>query len=374
MLSQLSTDITKDLDAVVKKEYGIYFTPPTIVTQAICDVSPFMNEINDILEPSCGSGEFLLQLPSDKNIVAIELNKTICETIKDTFDATCGDFLEHDDEYDLIIGNPPFHVINRDAVPTEYLPFIIGRPNLFIVFMLHAMKLLRSNGILSFVLPLNFTNSLWYEHIRLHIRDHYTVINITQFDSPDFIDTKQNVILLTVRKEPGDNEGYFFKSAIGTKDNIAQLKTITRNSCTIESLGGHTVSVGSVVWNNERDLLTDDPGATRLVYSGDIVGNTLSLTKYKSKKNYIDKPGFDENALIVNRGYGSGTYKFKYCRVDGTYLFENHLLVIRGTKLGVIMKSFEDPRTQRFVDLYFGNNAMTATELFTIFPIFLRRL
>ena len=36
-----------------------------------------------------------------------------------------------------------------------------------------------------------------------------------------------------------------------------------------------------------------------------------------------------------------------------------------------IIQSFENPKTQLFIDLFLGNNGLSKTELETIFPIYL---
>ena len=84
----------------------------------------------------------------------------------------------------------------------------------------------------------------------------------------------------------------------------------------------------------------------------------------------------------MNRGYGVGNYKFDYCLidVDYNYLVENHLICIKYTKnidkkelkilYNKILKSFDNKRTQEFIKLYFGNNAINTTELCEILPIY----
>ena len=78
-----------------------------------------------------------------------------------------------------------------------------------------------------------------------------------------------------------------------------------------------------------------------------------------------------------------GKYKFNYCLIEGKsdYLVENHLICIKYTKIisneklhilyRKIMKSFECKKTQEFINLYFGNNAINTTELREILPIYL---
>jgi hypothetical protein len=149
---------------------------------------------------------------------------------------------------------------------------------------------------------------------------------------------------------------------------------------------GFRVNVGKVVWNEVKNLLTDDTDQTLLVYSSDITDNKLAIKAYKNpdKKNYINKPGKTDLLLVVNRGYGTGKYKFSYCLLDTDepYLVENHLICISSVepdisrenlheKYQLIVKSLENKKTQQFIDLYFSNNAINTSELENILPIYL---
>ena len=136
--------------------------------------------------------------------------------------------------------------------------------------------------------------------------------------------------------------------------------------------------------SKKKSILTDDETKTRLIYSTDIVNNTLGKKTYTSedKKNYINKPGKKEVMLVMNRGYGVSTYKFNYCLInlDHEYLIENHLICIRDDKsrskdellnlYKKIIKSLEDSRTKDFINIYCSNNALNTTELNNIVPIF----
>ena len=149
---------------------------------------------------------------------------------------------------------------------------------------------------------------------------------------------------------------------------------------------GFRVNVGKVVWNEVKNLLTDDTDQTLLVYSSDITDNKLAIKAYKNpdKKNYINKPGKTDLLLVVNRGYGKGKYKFSYCLLDTDqpYLVENHLICISSVetdisrenlheKYQLIVKSLENKKTQQFIELYFSNNAINTSELENILPIYL---
>ena len=86
--------------------------------------------------------------------------------------------------------------------------------------------------------------------------------------------------------------------------------------------------------------------------------------------------------MILNRGYGVGNYIFNYCILDGNmkYLTENHLICIEYKKkltksklmelFNKIAESFENEKTKKFINLYFGNSAINTTELAHILPIY----
>ena len=166
-------------------------------------------------------------------------------------------------------------------------------------------------------------------------------------------------------------------------EKLDTIYTLLHESKTLDELG-FVVNVGKVVWNQKKDILTDDSTKTRLIYSSDIVKNKLSIKYYSNplKKNYIDMDGYTNPTLVINRGYGKGAYKFSYAiiDVDFQYQVENHLIEIKCNedlnrsqliaKYKKIVKSLNESRTTEFVNIYFGNNAINTTELAHILPIY----
>ena len=405
--SSLSKELTRNLSSTIKKENGIYFTPPLCVNSNINLLKPYMSEIKTILEPSCGSGEFITSLKSsfsqEVSITGIEYNETIYNSILQ-LNAHNVSIIKQDyltfapsSKYDLIIGNPPFYVMKKDSVDKKYHPYFDGRPNIFILFIIKSLEHLNENGILSFILPKNFLNCLYYDKTRNYISKNFQILHIIERDDK-FIDTQQETITLIIRKlgvkTVIDNKKYvlsihsytIFVLEDNMNMNMNNIVKLYENSKTLGELG-FTVSVGNVVWNQCKDILTNDVTKTRLIYCSDIVDNKLSIKAYKNgdKKNYIDKPGTTRPMIVINRGYGVGEYKFNYCLINETmsYLVENHLICIEynnesknidKTELikmyEKVIKSLKDERTQEFIKLYFGNNAINTTELNYILPIY----
>ena len=215
-------------------------------------------------------------------------------------------------------------------------------------------------------------------------------MDIIEYDD-NYIETKQDTIILILQNQKPTNNNIPYTITIseytifGTQDNINLMKKLYNNSKTLFDLN-FNVNVGNIVWNQCKNDLTDDNTKTRLIYSSDITNNKVSIKNYsnKEKKNYINKKGGNTPLLVINRGYGVGSYKFNYCIINENdninYLVENHLICIKYieslskeeliNKYKQIINSFKNKKTTEFINIYFGNNAMNTTELCKILPIY----
>ena len=167
------------------------------------------------------------------------------------------------------------------------------------------------------------------------------------------------------------------------KANKVNIEKLYKNSKSLLELG-FKVSVGTIVWNQCKEILTHDDTKTRLIYSSNIENNMLVTKTYKNaaKKGFINKPGITRPMIVINRGYGVGEYNFNYCLIDEEkeYLVENHLICIECKSVmprdqliieyKKILLSLNDERTTNFIKNYFGNNAINTTELNNILPIY----
>jgi adenine-specific DNA-methyltransferase len=401
--SYFSKNITQQFTQNEKKSDGIFFTPPNIITNIIERIKLIPDFlVRSILEPSCGSGEFFHYLNNNFeniDITGIEKNTRIYEQIQHKFIENNNisifhrDFLQWDlineNKFDLIIGNPPYFVVSKSEVDESFYDLIDGRPNIFVLFLIHALQKLQDNGVLAFVLPLNFINCIYYSKIRKHIYENFAIIDILECNDDNFMDTKQDTIVFILQKKLDKSENNRFALlknndiVFNTPSKIDLISNLYHGAVSLYSIG-FDVKVGTVVWNQCKDILTDDDTKTRLIYSGDIKNNSLDLVNYKdsSKKNYIMKDGHTGPMLLLNRGYGKGKYTFSYCLVDmdTPYLIENHVISIRfrGSisreqlleKYNKVIQSFCNEKTKTFVELYFGNNAINTTELKHVLPIY----
>lgn len=408
--SPLTIEITNLLSKSDKKKQGIFITPKTIIENMVQEVLVYTEQkqlqIQRILEPSCGTCEIVSVLNNsfiNTSITGIELNSMIFEKIKNidfgisnSIELIKADFTTYSTEnkYDLIIANPPYVVCEKSKVPTIYKPLCIGRPNLFCIFIIHSLYLLKENGLAAFIIPKSFLNSYYYSLVRNYIKSCCSIVKIMDFDN-EFIDTDQSTMGIILHKQIDDtsissslllcdysiklNDNFIFTT------NKQQLEELFAGSTTLEKMG-LSVKTGNIVWNEKKDILTSDTSKTLLLYNSNITkDNTVKIMEFKNneKKQYIDIEGSIEPVIAVNRGNGNADYKLNYALVNTNtpFICENHLNVIYSKTIkdkkvmlktyNTIVESFKNPKTLLFIKLFCGNNALSKTELESIFPIYI---
>lgn len=404
--SQLSLTVTKELTKKEKKDYGIFITPKVIIEKLTNSVIKIANDnniiIKDILEPSCGTCEFVNYIDAilnDVKIDAVEYNFNIFKRLKNLkfkndVNLINNNFIKFDNNinYSLIIGNPPYFVCKKEDVPQEYKEYISGRPNIFGLFILHSLSLLKNDGLLAFIVPKSFLNSIYYSNIRNYIKKTCEIMEIIDFElDNEFIDTEQATFGLILKKNNTNNEdtcdckySMNINGDFVFTTNYDELKSVFEGSTTLIKMGLR-VRTGNIVWNEHKEKLTNDSDETLLIYNTNITkNNELEIKTFKNdeKKQYIKLDGRIDTVMVVNRGNGNSKYKLNYAIIDKKiYLIENHLNEIYASSsikkdelinlFNKISQSFKNPKTQKFIDLFLGNNGLSKTELETIFPIYL---
>ena len=398
--STLTIDITASLSKTEKKADGIFITPRVIIKKLFDEIMVFIDKTVSIkiLEPSCGTCEIVNYCDEQfvqPEIHAIEKNNKLFAGIsgiqfKHPVKLFNQDFLAYEPiaKYDLIVTNPPYYVCTKKDIPKKYHEYVHGRPNIFATFIIHSISMICHGGLMAFIVPISFLNSMYYYKTRNYIKETCDILKIIDFTKDNkFIDTEQGTFGIILKKKmaaacPVD---CVFSMKISnhfifTHDSLL-LRTIFEGATTIAKMG-LKVRTGSVVWNEHKSILTSTTTSTKLIYNSNITKqNTIEMKQYKNveKLQYINMDGRHQPVLVVNRGNGNSKYQLTYAFIEsGPYLIENHLNEIydpegNDTKeiYEKIINSFKNPRTQMFIDTYLGNNGLSKTELETIFPIYL---
>ena len=91
-------------------------------------------------------------------------------------------------------------MIKKEDIKKEYNKYYTGRPNIFIIFIIRCLFMLEKNGVMCFILPSSFMNCLYYDKLRKYIYKNYRIIDIVNCKEDSYIETKQETIILVIKK------------------------------------------------------------------------------------------------------------------------------------------------------------------------------
>lgn len=222
-----------------KKEIGEYYTPEKLVISMVEKIGDNLQKC-DILEPSVGDGRFLNPLleHNPKTIDCIELFQEKCNFINKTYksdrlNVICSDFIDYSlnssKKYDFIIGNPPYikksniddKIMNKSKTLLNYFSNSkIKIENIWVSFILGAVKLLKTTGSIFFILPFEFLQVCYSEELRLFLEEKFNKIEITVFNKKVFPIIEQDVCLLYMTNDKNYNKEYIVYKIVEDENNI----------------------------------------------------------------------------------------------------------------------------------------------------------
>lgn len=198
------------------KETGSYYTPYDLVEFMVKYLKRQGQDFSNVLEPSAGDGRFLSWLlPVSGHLKAIELFANKVAEIRDKYvfqenlQVEQNDFIEYamnsEEKYSLIIGNPPYINIKlmkkeelelaKEMCEEEGLRTSIMQ-NMWLAFVVGAMRLLKMEGSIFFVLPMEFLQVQYAEKLREHLEKKFNTIHIISFRKQIFSEIEQEVCLV----------------------------------------------------------------------------------------------------------------------------------------------------------------------------------
>jgi hypothetical protein len=243
---------------------------------------------------------------------------------------------------------------------------------LFCLFLWKCLSAhLNPDGILAFVLPTSFLNSVYYEPCRSYIKANHTVLALEPAVGK-YLETTQDTMILVVQNRRSVSP-YFFGTNLSY--HAPELSELCATARTLTSLG-FEVRTGSVVWNEHKKDLSDCEEDTFLCYAHNIVdGRVQPMPQRGEKKQYIKRPGGSGPVLLVVRGYGNSiTLQYALCELPNV-IAENHVNVVRpmtpeaAERIPLVLRSLADERSHAYLSYLCGNGALSASEL-AAFPVF----
>ena len=389
-----SIDYLKNTDIKKRKKLGQYFTPKYIRELLLSKLPKKDNA--DILDPACGSGEFLLSCKKyfknpilygfdiDKKLINIASKLVKNASIKNF------DFLNIDinkKKYDYIIGNPPYFELKlNEEIKKKYFDIIKGRVNIFSLFIKTGLDLLKDGGYLAYVVPPSMNNGAYFSKLREYIIKNSSLEYLHIIDGADnFHLANQKVMLIILKKTNSKKSSkYIFKKngiTIFTEDKKF-LNKAYKNTVSLKDIG-YTVKTGNIIWNEHKEKLTNDKNnSTLLIWASNINNGKIIIGYTKGKPQYIKNISNDliikSRVVVVNRITGSSKdINIKAAIVnEKEFVCENHVNVIYMSEnancnysLKDIFKALQDKTNIKVMRLISGNTQISKTELERLLPI-----
>lgn len=219
-----------------RKEKSQFFTPITIANYMIelFDFKSIGNELK-ILDPSGGTGILSLVLllyilenhgpkkivldiyEIDNNVLEIldrnaelvreEYNKSNIDLKINIYNANFINCFDNN-RYDLIIANPPYKKVKKDSEEAQVVKELLyGQPNLYMIFMVQSLKLLKNNGQSVFIVPRSFFNGKYFMKFRKWLYNNFYINYIHSFESRNKImndEVLQELVIIKISKSSCD--------------------------------------------------------------------------------------------------------------------------------------------------------------------------
>ena len=247
---------------------------------------------------------------------------------------------ENPAKYDIVIGNPPYKKISKDAPEATAMPEVCyGAPNLYFLFAAMSVFNLRPMGEMVYIIPRSWTSGAYFRAFREYFLSECKLKHIHLFVSRDKVFDKESILqetmIIKVQKTammPKDvvvtssasssdfecstklqvpynlivagKEKYVY--LVTDQEELNVLKKIHRWEYTLPDLG-LKMKTGLTVDFRNRDLLRDAPedGALPLFYSQHIKDGVVQFPVNKEHEYIVtDQSGLrqaNKNYLFVKR-------------------------------------------------------------------------
>lgn len=243
-------------------------------------------------------------------------------------------------KYDLVIGNPPYMKIPKDAPEATAMPSIYyGAPNMYFIFASMGLFNLKDDGEMVYIIPRSWTSGAYFKRFREYFLSEGKLLHIHLFGSRNKVfdkeDVLQETIIVKVKKTSVKPNVVTITSTNSNKDFVDCKSLIVpydlvvsgdelyvylvTNEEEVEVLGrlqkwnktlpelGIRMKTGLTVDFRNRDVLRDEEeeGAIPLFYSQHIKQGEVQFPIQKEKEYIVtDQKGLmqeNKNYLFVKR-------------------------------------------------------------------------
>ena len=316
-----------------RKATGSYYTP-TVLGNKLCSKLFSMNECKNrkVLDPCCGTGNFILQLPqeidyrdvygNDMDAVSVKIariNYALKYCISDRkiieHHITRRDYLTFTDEkkYDFIIGNPPwgytFPEPEKEQLRKRYRSAAGTTIESYDMFCEQALCQLKEGGVLSFIVPEAILNVKAHTKIREIMTKNSSFQYIEVLGNAfDKVQCPCVILQILYTREPISTVGMVVND--GKREFTIQTKRSVNASCFSFMISDEEYTI-----LNKLDMLE---GKATLAGQADFA---LGIVTGNNKK-YISQEKCPNNEMVLK---GTDIYKYKFRKTENYLVFQPQL-------------------------------------------------
>lgn len=263
-----------------RKKYGQFFTSKeTAVFMAALFAVPKDRSTISILDPGAGSGilsialiERLASIDSvDKiHLVCYENDQSIVDLLRSNLEWACNQICKQvtytiiednyilrqsveyngllgadpfPDKFDLVIGNPPYMKIAKDAPEAMAMRDVCyGAPNLYFLFAAMSMFNLKESGEMVYIVPRSWTSGAYFKQFRKRFFETGVIKHVHLFVSRNKVFENESVLQETI-----------ILRAKKTRDIPETIKiTTTQSNADFSEHTSYNVPYSTVVSDNEH--------------------------------------------------------------------------------------------------------------------------
>lgn len=305
-----------------KDTNGIFYTPFKVVDQIVSSID--FKEKNKIVDPGCGSGNFLIQVfkkmksekISTKNIIdnlygfdidniAMLLAKTNIYILDESISFNeiniyhC-DFLNDEINYtfDVVVGNPPWgkkYTTEEKVILKKKYNLSFSKMDSFSQFIIRSFDVLNQDGILGFVLPSSILNIAVHEEIRKFLLKNK--IEYIKKIGREFEEIVTDVIIIKIIKASGENNLCIYDD-----------QKIEQNYFSSNPYSNFLIS------DNTSSSIINKLKKHQCFHLTTNVNYALGVVTGDNKKYLFDAPGEDTEPIIS--GKDISRYKLDYSKIS----------------------------------------------------------
>lgn len=310
------------LDEGKKSQGGSYYTPKTLINEIVEDLSNSAKKDVKVLDPCCGTGQFLVSFSSrisnplllwgyDIDPIAVQIAKINIIASYPDVDFYPNIFVANslrenpDGKFDIIATNPPwcYHFSNEESeILKRTFPNIVSN-EAFSYFLVRGLTLLNDNGSLCFVLPEAITKVKQHRDIRDFLLKNSQIKKIRHLGNV-FSKVLSPVITLTIQKRSDaqneieitqkdglvskikqnrfvNNSDYAFDTSITEKDELLIAKIYQHSFTTLKDNADW--ALGIVTGNNGKFISTTKTDNSE----GVLKGSDIQKYTFNSATSFI---------------------------------------------------------------------------------------